>query len=125
MARLFQQGQVDHGRGVAHRSRVAVPVPRAAEVAADLDDPHVVDARLLQPGAHAQPREPAADQRDGDVVEARLAVEPLGIAIVEHRREPARGLEVLVVAVGPQPLVPLLAVLDPQRAVIDRHRARP
>ena len=121
VAGLFQQRQVDHGRGVAHRARVAVPVPRAAEVAADLDDPHVVDARLLQPRAHAQPREAATDQRDGHVVEPRLALDPLGVGIVEHRGEPARRLEVLVVAVGPQPLVALLAVLDPQRVVIDRR----
>ena len=45
VAGLFEQRQVDHRRGVAHRARVAVPVPRAAEVAAALDDAHVVDAR--------------------------------------------------------------------------------
>ena len=71
----------------------------------------------------AQPREAAADQRDGHLVEPRLALDPLGVGIVEHRGEPARRLEVLVVAVGPQPLVALLAVLDPQRVVIDRHPA--
>ncbi|MCX7201663.1 MAG: hypothetical protein NTV17_05075, partial [Burkholderiales bacterium] len=34
MAGFFQQRHVDHGRGVALRAGVAVPVPGAAEVAA-------------------------------------------------------------------------------------------
>jgi hypothetical protein len=41
VAGLLEQRQVDHRRGVAHRARVAVPVPGATDVAAALDDPHV------------------------------------------------------------------------------------
>ncbi len=123
VAGLFEQRQIDHGRGVAHRTRVPVPVPRTAEVAADLDDPHVVDPRLLQARADTQPGEAATDQRDGDLVEEWLAFGPLGVGIVEHRGEAARRFEVLVVAVVPQPLVAFLAVLDPQRVVIHRHLA--
>ena len=68
---LFEQRHVDERSGVALRARVAVPVPRAAEVAALLDDAHVVDAGFLQPGAGDESGETAADERDRDVVVQR------------------------------------------------------
>ena len=43
---LLQEREVDVGLDVALCSRVPVPVPGAAEVAALLDDAKVVDARL-------------------------------------------------------------------------------
>ena len=55
VAELFEQRQVDVRLDVAHRARVAVPVPGAAEVAALLDD---ADVRRRRPRAGA-PR-PAA-----------------------------------------------------------------
>ena len=68
---LFEQRHVDERCGVALRAGVAVPVPGAAEVAALLDDAHVVDAGLLQPRAGDEAGEAAADERDGDVVGLR------------------------------------------------------
>ena len=72
-----------------------------------------------------KPGEAAADERDRHLVEARLALDPLDVGIVEEVGEAAGRLEVLVVAVGPQPLVALLAVPGPQRLAIDRHPASP
>ena len=69
--RLLEERQVDHRRRVAHRAGVAVPVPHTAEVAAALDDPDVVDARLVQPPGDAQPGEPAADHEQRDVLDDR------------------------------------------------------
>ena len=56
---------------------IAVPVPRAAEVAALLDDADVVDARLAQPRAGEQAAEAAADDQHLDLVGQRLALEPV------------------------------------------------
>ena len=118
---LLEQRHVDHRRRVAHRARVAVPVPRAAEVAAALDDADVVDAGLLQPRAGDEAGEAAADDRDRDLVDARRALDRRDVRVVEEVGEPAGRLEVLVVAVGPQPLVALLAVLRVQRRRVDQQ----
>lgn len=45
---LFEQRDVAVGFVVALDARVAVPIPDAAEVAAQLDDADVLDSRLLQ-----------------------------------------------------------------------------
>ena len=70
VAELLEQRQVDVRLDVAQRARVAVPVPRAAEVAALLDDADVVDAGLAQAGAGEQAAEAAADDDDVDLVGA-------------------------------------------------------
>ena len=75
VADLLEQRQVDVRLDVAHRARVAVPVPGAAEVAALLDDADVVDAGLAQPRAGEQAAEAAADDDDVDLVGERLALE--------------------------------------------------
>ena len=111
---LFEQRQVDHRRRVALRAGVAVPVPGAAEVAALLDDADV-DAGLLQPGPDHQAGEAAADERHGPVVGPWRPFGPWRVRIVEVVRELLGELEVLVVAVRAQPLVPLCGVLAPQR----------
>ena len=51
MPGLFQQWKINHRRGVTHRTRISVPVPRTAHVAAAFNHAHVVDPRLLQTGA--------------------------------------------------------------------------
>ena len=117
---LFEQRQVDERRGVALRTGVAVPVPRAAEVAALLDDADVVDAGLLQRGAGDQTGEPAADEGDGDLVEQRLPLDRLDVGVVEVVGEHAHWLDVLVVAVVAEPLVALVAVLAVERLPVDR-----
>jgi hypothetical protein len=118
---LFEQRHVDEARGVALRARVAVPVPRAAEIARLLDDAHVFDAGFLQPGACDQAREAAADERDRDVVGFRLPLGDRRVRILEVVRQLALQLDVLGVAVGPQALVALRRVLLAERLLVDRR----
>ena len=108
---LLEQRQVDVRLDVALRARVAVPVPRAAEVAALLDDADVADPGVLQTGAGEQTAEAAADDDDVDLVEQRVALERLDVRVVEVVGELPGDLDVLLVAVGAQPLVALGAVL--------------
>jgi hypothetical protein len=112
---LLQQRHVDHRGGVALRARVAVPVPGTAEAAALLHDPHILDARFPQPCAGHQPGEPAADEGEGDVVAFGLALGQRCVRVAEQVRELPGQLEVLVIAVGPQPLGPLAGVALAQR----------
>ena len=74
-------------------------------------------ACLSRAPAHS-PAKPPPMSATVDLVEQRLALDPLDVGIVDEVREPARGLEVLVVAVGPQPLVALGAVPGAQRVVV-------
>ena len=55
-------------------------------------------------GARHKAREAAADERDRDVVAQRLALDDGHVGVVEVVTELVRQLDVLVVAVGPQPL---------------------
>ena len=119
VAGLFEQREVDERRRVALRAGVAVPVPVAADVAALVDDPHVVDAGLLEPGAGDEPGEPAADERHGDLVGQRLARHDRCVRVVEVVGELPDRFDVLRVAVGPQPLLPLGGVLGPQGIAVD------
>ena len=83
VAGLLEQRQVDERRRVALRTGVAVPVPGAAEVAALLDDPDVVDADVAQLRGGHQPGEPAADERERHLVEQRLAFGRLDVGILD------------------------------------------
>ena len=126
VARLLEEGHVDEAGGVALGAGVAVPVPRAAEVAALLDDADVVDARLLEPGAGDEAGEAAADEGDGDVVGLGLALDPGRVGVGEVVGQVVGQLQVLVVAIGPQPLVPLLGVLGLEGLFVDgRHGQSP
>ena len=73
MAGLLEQRHIDHRGGVALRAGIAVPVPGAAEIAALLDDAHIVDAGLDQPRAGDEARKAAADKGEGHVVGLGLA----------------------------------------------------
>jgi hypothetical protein len=110
VAGLVEQRHVDERVGVALGARIAVPVPRAPEVAALLDDADVPDASLLQPGAGDEAGEPAPDEGHGDLVVPRVALDPFDVGVVEVVGEPAGDLDVLLVAVFPQALVALGAV---------------
>jgi hypothetical protein len=109
---FLEQRQIDHRRRVALRARVAVPVPGAAEIAAFLDDPDV-HAGLPQPGSGDQAGEPAADAHDRPVIGERRPFGPWCAGIIQAARELAGEAEVLVVAVRPEPFVPLRAVPAP------------
>ena len=128
VADLLQQREVDVRLDVARRARIAVPVPRAAEVAALLHDAQVVDARLAQPGTGEQPAEAAADDEHLDVVEQRRAFDAFDVGIVDVVGELAGDLDVLVVAVGAEAFVAFGAVLLAERVGIEldlagAHRA--
>ena len=121
VAGFFEQRQVAVRLDVALRARIAVPVPGAAEIAAGFDDAEVRDAPLLEARTGHQAAETAADDRHVDVQVERLAREirfdvriVLGVV-----RELRRRLDVLVLAVGAQPLVALAAVLLAQRLRIE------
>ena len=118
---LFEQRHVDERRGVALRAGIAVPVPGTAEVAGLVDDADVVDPGFLDPRARHQAREPAADERERDVVAQRLALDDRHVRVVEVVTELVGQLDVLVVAVGSQPLVALGGVLLLEGVDVDRH----
>ena len=116
---LLEQRHVHERRRVALRAGIPVPVPRTAEVAALLDHPDVGDAGLLQPCAGEQAGEAAADERERHMIVLRFALDDRKVRIVEVVGELILQLQVLVVAVGPQPLRPLLGVPPPQCFLVD------
>ena len=67
-----------------------------------------------------RPAKPAADERDLDLVGQGLALDRRDVRIVDVVGEPPGGLDVLLVAVGPQALVALGSVAAAQRIAIDR-----
>ncbi len=114
VARLLEQRKVGVGLDVAHAARIAVPVPRAAEVAALLDQPEVGDAELGQADRGEHPAEAAADDEDLGLLNHRLAFDPLGVGIAIELLVRSRELLVLAVAVRSQALVTLEAITLPQ-----------
>ena len=120
VAGFFEQRHVDHRRRIALRARIPVPVPGAAEVAALLDDADIPDAGFGQPRGGGEPGKAAADEGEGDVVGLRLARGDRRIGVVEIMRELPRDPEILVVAVGAQPLVALLQIFLAQPLLVDR-----
>jgi hypothetical protein len=126
VAGLLEERHVDHRGGVTHDPGVAVPVPGTPEVPRLVDDPDVVDARLLQSGADQQAGETPADEGEGDVVVHRLPIDHLGVGVFGVVGEPPGEADVLIEAVGAQPLVPLLGVPPQDGPFVvrgDGHRA--
>ena len=119
VADLLEQRQVDVRLDVTGGTGIAVPVPRAAEVAALLDDPDVVDAGLAQSRPGEQASEAAADDQHLDLVEQRLAFDRLDVRIVDVVPVLPGDLDVLLVAVGAEPLVAFGAVLLAQRVGVE------
>ena len=124
VAGLFEQRQVDQEARVALRAGISVPVPGAAEVAALLDDPDVLDANFRQPRCGGEPGKTATDESEGDVIGFRRARRDRRIGIVEIVRELPRDPQVLIVAVGTQPLVALLQILLAEPLLVDRSVLR-
>ena len=116
---FLEQRHVDHRRRIALRAGIAVPVPGAAEIAALLDDADIPDAGFRQPRGGGKPCKAAADEGEGDVVGFGIARGDRRIGIVEIMGELSLDLDVLVVAVGAQPLVALLHVLLAQLLLVD------
>jgi hypothetical protein len=125
VADLLEQGQIDIGLDVAHRARIAVPVPGAAEVAALFDHPDVANPGLPQTRARQQPSKAAADHHHVDVVRQRRPRESgLHVGVVDVARELAFDLQILLVAVAADALVPLPTVLRTQRVRIESECLR-
>ena len=102
---FFEQRKIDKRRGVALGARIAIPIPRTAEVTALLDDPHIVDAGLLQRRARNEARKASADEDHLDVIEEWLAVHDLDVGVIDIVSELILHLDVLIVAVRSQALV--------------------
>ncbi len=116
---LLEQRQVHERCGVALGAGIAVPIPGAAEVAALLDDSDVVDAGVAELRSGHEPGEAATDERERHLVEQRLTIDGFDVGVLDVVLEDAGDLDVLLVAVGAQPLLALLAVLAPQRLTVD------
>ena len=115
VAGLFKQRQVDVGLDVALGARIAVPIPRAAEVAALLDHAKVRNARFAQSGTGQEAAETAADDDDIHIVRQRFALKTRRyVGVVDEMGELAVHFNVLFVAVLAQAFVALLAVLAAQ-----------
>ena len=116
---LLQEWQVDVGLHVTLRSRISVPVPGAAEVAALLNDAKVVDARLGEPCAGDQAGESAADDGHPDIVRQGSTVERVGVGILQVGRDRSRQFDVLGVPVRPKPFVALEPAFPAQRVRLE------
>ena len=120
VAELFEQRQVAVGFDVAHRAGIAVPVPGAAEVAGALDDADLLEAGFAQAGAHQQAAEAAADDRELDLVEHRLAREArLDVRVFDIAGEFRFHLDILAGAIRAQPAVALGEVFRVQRLGVE------
>ena len=120
VAGFLEQRQIDVRLDVALRAGIAVPVPGAAEVAALLDDADILDAGLAQTRARQQAAEAAADDHDlHRVVQRRAGEAGIDVGIVDVAAEVALHFDVLLVAVGAQAFVALLAILGAQRIGIE------
>ena len=124
VAGFFEQRHVDHRRRIALRARIPVPVPGAAEVAALLDDADILDTGFRQSRGGGEPGKAAADEGEGDVIGLRIARGDRRIGIVEIMRELSRDAQILVVAIGTQPLVALLQIFLAQPLLVDRSVLR-
>ncbi len=124
VAGFFEQRHIDQRGRIALRAGISVPVPGAAEVAALLDDADILDAGFRQPRGGGEPGKTAADEGEGDVIGLRRARRDRRIGIVEIVRELPRDLQILIVAVGTQPLVALLQILLAQPLLVDRSALR-
>src|SRR5215471_2948148 len=112
---LLEQRQIDVRLDVALRSRIAVPVPGTAEVAALLDDAKVLHPRLAQTGPREQTAEAATDDYNLQRLVQRFAGEAgFNIRIIYIAAEVTLDLNVLFVSVFTDALVALLAVLGPE-----------
>src|SRR5215469_9455250 len=109
----------DGGDGPA--AAIAVPVPAAAEVARLVDDEKVLGACLLEPDCHLQTA-PAAEDEHVNVGDSRVPLCRLEVGIGCKPLEVAGDVEVLRLAVGPEPLIALIPVLLAQFIGVERAR---
>jgi hypothetical protein len=116
IAGFLQERHIDHGRRIALRARVPIPVPSSPEIASLLNNAHVLHTRLNHTRASRQTRETAANECKRHMVSLRFALRDRRVRVV---RETAFQREVLRIAVRTQPLVALSPVFREQRALVD------
>ena len=120
VAELLAERQVDVRLRIAGSARIAVPVPGAAEVATVLEDADIIEARLAQARGGQQAAETSADDENLDLVTHRRSIDRcLHVGIVDVMRQRTLDANVLVIAVCPQALVALDAVLLAKRIRIE------
>ena len=119
VAGFLEERHIDHGRGVALRARVPIPIPGSPEIAALFNDARVAHTSLNQPSASNETREAAADESESHMVGLRFAWLDRRVRVVEIVREAALQREILRIAVRTQPLVALGPIFGEQRRLID------
>ena len=96
---------------IAHCARIPVPVPRAAEVACDIDYPNIADSGLSEPSRYQQPSPSASKNQHlrvrGYRVTRRLIACP---RVVRKAREAASRRVILSISIGPNPAVSLKSI---------------
>ena len=113
-AGLLEQRQVDHGSRVAHGARVTVPVPDPANVTGLVNEPQVIHTGLTEPCTRNETGEPCADDQHLDVGVQWFALDNGGVGVLEQVGEATSRLEVLLVTVRTQALVPFRPVPGPK-----------
>ncbi len=120
IAGLLQQRQIDVGLNIALRAGIPVPVPRAAEISAIVDDAYLLKIRFTQTGRSEQAAPAAADNEDVDIVMQRGPRRAgFDFGVVEIVGEVSLNLEILIVAVFPNPPCTFFGVFGAQRIWIE------
>ena len=110
VAGLFQQRQVDVAFGVALSAWISTPVPGAAEVAAFLNDANILDPGPRRRAAAKRPPKPPPTITTSTMSDRGLRVK-VNVRIVDIVADIGGDLDVLVIGVGAQPPIALVAVL--------------
>ena len=120
-----------YGVAEATRNQGALAIARptdlgSTEVAALFDDADLrrFETGVSQTGPGEQSAEPPAEHHYLNCVRERRSVDPLGVGVVDEASELADDLDILVVAVGPQPLVSFLPVLVAQFVGVEAESRR-
>ena len=120
VAGFLKQRHVNVRFDVARRAGITIPIPRPAEVAANLDDADALDPGLAQPRRGQQPAEAAAnDQHVGRIVDGGTMLDVavrIGVQFLE-----TRDVEVGPAGLWRRPAVALGAITGAQGVDID-HR---
>ena len=113
VTKLLEQRHVDIGLHVAPHTRVAVPIPDAADVTGGVDEPDPAQPCLAQPGGAHQPAKSGPDDEHVCLIDHRLARFPRRVEVLPVRAERTAHVETRR-AIGGEALVPLLPVLAAQ-----------